>query len=186
MAAALVLRGADAQLNFPNLASSLPRPQDLTDKSIQAAAIEAAQNFARQVRSHNRALIATMPAATSTIVSQAHILPASATTYNSSTTSSSTSSSRDSQPIRTCQELPDHQEFESAVPRVMTDHSLSDVGMDPEVEEIESSHHGSNTHFMEVDMFYSMPELPLHSTSLDSDQEGTYNSYSWEPRLWSF
>ncbi|KAG0609486.1 hypothetical protein M758_8G188200 [Ceratodon purpureus] len=52
--AALVLRGADAQLNFPNQASSLPRPQDLTDKSIQAAAIEAAQSFSRQMRSHNR------------------------------------------------------------------------------------------------------------------------------------
>lgn len=53
MAAALVLRGADAQLNFPNLASSLPRPHDLTDKSIQAAAIEAAQSFSRQMRSHH-------------------------------------------------------------------------------------------------------------------------------------
>jgi len=170
MAAALVLRGADAQLNFPNLASSLPRPHDLTDKSIQAAAIEAAQNFARHVRSHNRAF-ATMPATSSTTTSQAHILP---TNYNVSSTSS-----RDPQPIRT---QPDHQEFESAGG---PDHSLSDVEMDPEVEEVDSSCHGSSTHFMEVDMMYSMPE-PLHSSSLDSDHEGAYNSYAWEPRLWSF
>ncbi|CAK9254049.1 unnamed protein product, partial [Sphagnum jensenii] len=36
--AALALRGPAAVLNFPKLASSIPRPLDLSDKSIQAAA----------------------------------------------------------------------------------------------------------------------------------------------------
>lgn len=40
--AALALRGSNANLNFPNYAHSLPRPADLSDKSIQAAATEAA------------------------------------------------------------------------------------------------------------------------------------------------
>ena len=52
MAAALALRGAEAQLNFPSMASTLPRPADLTDKSIQAAAIEAAHTFSRHRRWH--------------------------------------------------------------------------------------------------------------------------------------
>ncbi|KAG0617023.1 hypothetical protein M758_5G159400 [Ceratodon purpureus] len=43
--AALALRGNGALLNFPKLAHSLPRPADLTDKSIQAAATIAANNF---------------------------------------------------------------------------------------------------------------------------------------------
>jgi hypothetical protein len=47
--AALALRGSNANLNFPNHAHSLPRPADLSDKSIQAAATEAA----------NRVLIST-------------------------------------------------------------------------------------------------------------------------------
>lgn len=46
-AAALALRGNGAQLNFPNHANSLPRPPDLSDKSIQAAATLAANNFSR-------------------------------------------------------------------------------------------------------------------------------------------
>ncbi|CAM6036505.1 unnamed protein product [Sphagnum compactum] len=41
-AAALALRGPGAILNFPKSASSLPRPADLSDKSIQAAATAAA------------------------------------------------------------------------------------------------------------------------------------------------
>lgn len=45
-AAALALRGTGALLNFPKLAHSLPRPADLTDKSVQAAATIAANNFA--------------------------------------------------------------------------------------------------------------------------------------------
>ena len=40
--AALALRGSNANLNFPNYAHLLPRPADLSDKSIQAAANEAA------------------------------------------------------------------------------------------------------------------------------------------------
>lgn len=143
MAAALVLRGTDAQLNFPNLASSLPRPHDLTDKSIQAAAIEAAQNFARQMRSHNRAFAAP-----------------------------SASSSRDP-PIQ----LETAEESEAAAARVTSNHSLTAV-------EFESS---GMQHDMEVDLMYSMREPMLHnSTVIDSDHEGAYNSYSWEPRLWSF
>ena len=46
IAAALALRGNGALLNFPKLAHSLPRPADTTDKSIQAAATLAANNFA--------------------------------------------------------------------------------------------------------------------------------------------
>ncbi|XP_024398532.1 uncharacterized protein [Physcomitrium patens] len=44
---ALALRGNGALLNFPKMANSLPRPADLTDKSIQAAATIAANNFAQ-------------------------------------------------------------------------------------------------------------------------------------------
>ncbi|XP_024374970.1 uncharacterized protein [Physcomitrium patens] len=43
--AALALRGNGALLNFPKLAHSLPRLADLSDKSIQAAATLAANNF---------------------------------------------------------------------------------------------------------------------------------------------
>ncbi|KAG0596583.1 hypothetical protein M758_UG267600 [Ceratodon purpureus] len=46
--AALALRGNGALLNFPKLAHSLPRLADLSDKSIQAAATLAANNFAQQ------------------------------------------------------------------------------------------------------------------------------------------
>ncbi|CAK9207828.1 unnamed protein product, partial [Sphagnum troendelagicum] len=41
-AAALALRGPAALLNFPESAHSLPRPVDLSDKAIQAAAAAAA------------------------------------------------------------------------------------------------------------------------------------------------
>ncbi|CAM6047856.1 unnamed protein product [Sphagnum compactum] len=41
-AAALALRGPAALLNFPESSASLPRPADLSDKSIQAAATAAA------------------------------------------------------------------------------------------------------------------------------------------------
>lgn len=44
-AAALALRGQNAVLNFPKYADSLPRPLDLSDKSIQAAATEAASRL---------------------------------------------------------------------------------------------------------------------------------------------
>jgi hypothetical protein len=53
-AAALCLRGPGALLNFPKLASSLPRPLDLSDKCIQAASNEAAKRFAREVKSQRR------------------------------------------------------------------------------------------------------------------------------------
>ncbi|CAK9278517.1 unnamed protein product [Sphagnum jensenii] len=49
-AAALALRGPGAILNFPKSASSLPRPADLSDKSIQAAATAAA-NISRATSS---------------------------------------------------------------------------------------------------------------------------------------
>ena len=48
IAAALALRGNGALLNFPKLAHSLPRLADLSDKSIQAAATLAANNFAQR------------------------------------------------------------------------------------------------------------------------------------------
>jgi len=48
IAAALALRGNGALLNFPKLAHSLPRLADLSDKSIQAAATIAANNFAQR------------------------------------------------------------------------------------------------------------------------------------------
>jgi hypothetical protein len=47
-AAALALRGSNALLNFPEHSPSLPRPLDLSDKSIQAAATEAAHSLARR------------------------------------------------------------------------------------------------------------------------------------------
>lgn len=47
-AAALALRGNGALLNFPRLAHSLPRLTDFTDKSIQAAATRAANQFAQR------------------------------------------------------------------------------------------------------------------------------------------
>ena len=53
-AAALCLRGPGALLNFPKLASSLPRPLDLSDKCIQAASNEAAKRFAREIKSQRR------------------------------------------------------------------------------------------------------------------------------------
>ncbi|XP_024377806.1 uncharacterized protein [Physcomitrium patens] len=46
--AALALRGNGATLNFPKLVHSLPRLTDLSDKSIQAAATIAANNFAHR------------------------------------------------------------------------------------------------------------------------------------------
>lgn len=49
--AALALRGNSALLNFPKLAHSLPRLTDLSDKSIQAAATQAANNFAQRSQS---------------------------------------------------------------------------------------------------------------------------------------
>lgn len=53
-AAALSLRGSSAHLNFPKLASSLPRPHDLSDKCIQAAANEAAKRFSLEVTSQRQ------------------------------------------------------------------------------------------------------------------------------------
>lgn len=53
-AAALCLRGPGALLNFPKLASSLPRPLDLSDKGIQAASNEAAKRFSRELKSQRR------------------------------------------------------------------------------------------------------------------------------------
>ncbi|CAM6013609.1 unnamed protein product [Sphagnum balticum] len=50
-AAALALRGPNALLNFPEYSPSLPRPLDLSDKSIQAAASEAAHSLARRTAS---------------------------------------------------------------------------------------------------------------------------------------
>jgi len=50
-AAALALRGPNALLNFPEYSPSLPRPLDLSDKSIQAAATEAAHSLARRTAS---------------------------------------------------------------------------------------------------------------------------------------
>ncbi|XP_024370190.1 ethylene-responsive transcription factor ERF021 [Physcomitrium patens] len=52
--AALSLRGSSAHLNFPKLASSLPRPHDLSDKCIQAAANEAAKRFSLEVTSQRQ------------------------------------------------------------------------------------------------------------------------------------
>ncbi len=48
--AALALRGPAAVLNFPKLASSIPRPLDLSDKSIQAAANDAANSGFHRAR----------------------------------------------------------------------------------------------------------------------------------------
>ncbi|CAM6014214.1 unnamed protein product [Sphagnum balticum] len=48
--AALALRGPAAVLNFPKLASSIPRPLDLSDKSIQAAASDAANSGFHRAR----------------------------------------------------------------------------------------------------------------------------------------
>ncbi|CAM6039646.1 unnamed protein product [Sphagnum compactum] len=53
-AAALALRGPNALLNFPEYLGSLPRPLDLSDKSIQAAATEAARRLARRTGSLQR------------------------------------------------------------------------------------------------------------------------------------
>jgi hypothetical protein len=47
-AAAFALRGPSALLNFPEYFASLPRPLDLSDKSIQAAATEAARALTRR------------------------------------------------------------------------------------------------------------------------------------------
>ncbi|CAK9236703.1 unnamed protein product [Sphagnum troendelagicum] len=55
-AAALALRGPGAILNFPKSASSLPRPADLSDKSIQAAATAAA-NISPSAADHEAAAI---------------------------------------------------------------------------------------------------------------------------------
>lgn len=48
-AAALALRGNGALLNFPGHANTLPRPSDLSDKCIQAAATAAANSFSQRV-----------------------------------------------------------------------------------------------------------------------------------------
>ena len=205
-AAALVLRGADAQLNFPNLASSLPRPHDLTDKSIQAAAIEAAQSFSRQMRSHTRETsrytdaYPTIP----TVVSQA---AAHASNYSTAAVASITGylvELRDPTLHMSRAMLPPEPDnappmspnceadFDRAITRV-SDSSASTPDYDapddtmatdprPEVDsEIRSPHHASSN-FMEVDMMYTMAD-PHHPSSIDSD-DGT--SYAWEPRLWSF
>ncbi|CAM6022075.1 unnamed protein product [Sphagnum balticum] len=50
-AAALALRGPAALLNFPESSASLPRPADLSDKSIQAAATAAANMMTDQSES---------------------------------------------------------------------------------------------------------------------------------------
>lgn len=205
-AAALVLRGTDAQLNFPNLASSLPRPLDLTDKSIQAAAIEAAQSFARQMRSHNRThSFPTVPVSTSATQAAAHALhsPSSTANYNvASTCMSFTVETRDSPHSRVHYAPEDNvppvtsncEDFESRLPGVVTrvidnsatstpDYDVPEADMEPEKEDLGSPHPASSN-FLEVDMMYNMAEaVPHHCTSIDSD-EGA--SYAWEPRLWSF
>ncbi|KAI3850021.1 hypothetical protein MKX03_024896 [Papaver bracteatum] len=62
--AALSIKGKTAVLNFPELASSLPRPASLSPRDIQAAATKAAtmENFNNSVSSPSPSSTATSPA----------------------------------------------------------------------------------------------------------------------------
>lgn len=87
IAAALALRGNGAPLNFPKLAHSLPRLVDLTDKSIQAAATMAANNFAQRTTSGDT------PCYNTTTTSSSRNSPATGTSSQSRIPSKSSKSS---------------------------------------------------------------------------------------------
>ena len=171
MAAALALRGAEAQLNFPNMATTLPHPVDLTDKSIQAAAIEAAQTFSRHRKWHkaqdsrSQTFAQSMMPRSTSQGSTEQILP-----------SNSPSTSNIAQQIRVCQATIStccEDQFE----RVSNYSSESSdfIASDDAVMEC------SSPMLMDGEPMYSMPDS---AAAIDSD-EGTMSS-AWEPRLWSF
>ncbi|XP_024358932.1 uncharacterized protein [Physcomitrium patens] len=200
---ALVLRGADAQLNFPNLASSLPRPQDLSDKSIQAAAIEAAQCISRQMKPQSRDRSRCHTFATNSRTHSSHQrdqgidssldhqhLPGNGTQYNLATFTSGRNHHLPQHMSRSCG-------HEDVIPLTSAPASsdsdlcwlpnssasctdISDVEM--EGEDRASPEYPSS--FMEVDQMPNSMADSLQSSANDSD-EGT-SAYSWEPRLWSF
>lgn len=167
MAAALALRGEEAQLNFPNMASTLPRPVDLTDKGIQAAAIEAAQTFSRHRKWHS-----THDSRSQTFARS--MMPRSTSQGSSEQMSSHLpSSSNIPQQIRACQETmsscEDQFERVSNYSSESTDFITSDAEMEC-----------SSPMLMDGETMYTIPD----SAAIDSD-EGTMSN-AWEPRLWSF
>lgn len=183
LAAALALRGADAQLNFPSMASTLPRPVDLADKSIQAAAIKAAQTFSKDRKRHSSS---THNSRSQT--STKSMMPKSAAQRSDQMPIHVPSSSGNStevelcgpvsQPIRECQETvsscEDHFERVSNYSSESTDFITSDAEM-----ECTSAMLMDGERFM-----YTTPELQPHSAAIDSDEGAMSNA--WEPRLWSF
>jgi hypothetical protein len=89
-AAALALRGPNALLNFPEYLGSLPRPLDLSDKSIQAAATEAARRLARRTGSLQRRY-SRLQATLATSSSCAPLVTASSSSFEQSRPVTSTS-----------------------------------------------------------------------------------------------
>ncbi|KAG0601282.1 hypothetical protein M758_11G098600 [Ceratodon purpureus] len=165
--AALALRGAEAQLNFPNMVSTLPRPVDLTDKSIQAAAIEAAQTFSRHRKWHS----------THDSRSQSRSMMPRSSSQGSSEQMSShlpSCSSNIPQQIRACQETMSSCEDQFERVSNYSSESADFITSDAEME-------CSSPMLLDGEtILYTIPD----PSAIDSD-EGTMSN-SWEPRLWSF
>jgi hypothetical protein len=175
MAAALALRGAEAQLNFPNMVSTLPRPVDLGDKSIQAAAIEAAQTFSRHRRWHSAHDARSQSGLARSMVAR------SSTSQESSEQSvsnhlPSSSSHIMPQQLRACQA-----ETRSSCELVqferVSDHSSESTDFITSDAEMDYT----SPMLMHGEAMYTVPD----SAALDGD-EGTMPMNAWEPRLWSF
>ena len=173
MAAALALRGAEAQLNFPNMVSTLPRPVDLGDKSIQAAAIEAAQTFSRHRRWHSAHDARSQSGLARSMVAKSSTSQESS---EQSTMPSSSSSNVIPQQLRACQA-----ETRSSCELVqferVSDHSSESTDFITSDAEMEYT----SPMLMHGEAIYTVPD----SAALDGD-EGAMPMNAWEPRLWSF
>ncbi|PNX87195.1 dehydration-responsive element-binding protein 3-like [Trifolium pratense] len=93
-AAALCVKGKTAILNFPHLASSLPKPVSLAPRDVQAAATKAAQmdiKLESPSSSSSFTSLSSMTSSITTISSSTSLLMKTATTLSSSTDLSTTS-----------------------------------------------------------------------------------------------
>lgn len=158
IAAALALRGNGALLNFPKLAHSLPRLADLSDKSIQAAATLAANNFAQR----------DMEAASDGGTKNNAPKSSSSKSGKRSGGSSSSSSNRyhvidSSGPVENLQ-----RPMDTAQPMYVDSEDMFTVGP------------GGLTHLYDA---MCIPPPDAEHTETDGE-EGAYTS--WEPHLWSY
>ncbi|CAJ2674701.1 unnamed protein product [Trifolium pratense] len=93
-AAALCVKGKTAILNFPHLASSLPKPVSLAPRDVQAAATKAAQmdiKLESPSSSSSFTSLSSMTSSITTISSSTSLLMKTATTLSSSADLSTTS-----------------------------------------------------------------------------------------------